>query len=181
MLLNTPVCDFGWQAPDFILPDTNNRLHELDSLIGANGLLIAFICNHCPYVKAIIDRLVSDAIALQQRGINTVAIMPNDYHSYPEDSPENMVAFINRHHIPFPYLVDETQQVAKAYAAVCTPDFFGLNSKGKLHYRGRLDDFKMETGDNRQPELLEAMIKVAESGQGPEHQIPSMGCSIKWK
>ena len=102
MLLNTPVCDFGWQAPNFTLPDTNNRLHGLDSLIGANGLLIAFICNHCPYVKAIIDRLVSDAIALQQRGINTVAIMPNDYHNYPEDSPENMVAFINRHHIPFP-------------------------------------------------------------------------------
>ena len=181
MLLNTPVCDFGWQAPNFTLPDTNNRLHGLDSLIGANGLLIAFICNHCPYVKAIIDRLVSDAIALQQRGINTVAIMPNDYHSYPEDSPENMVAFINRHHIPFPYLIDETQQVAKDYAAVCTPDFFGLNAEGKLHYRGRLDDVKMETGDNRQPELLEAMIKMAETGQGPEHQIPSMGCSIKWK
>ena len=105
----------------------------------------------------------------------------DSYHSYPEDSPENMVAFINRHHIPFPYLIDETQQVAKAYAAVCTPDFFGLNSEGKLHYRGRLDDVKMGTGDNRQPELLEAMIKVVESGQGPEHQIPSMGCSIKWK
>ena len=181
MLLNTPVCDFGWQAPDFTLPDTGNRLHKLDSLIGPNGLLIAFICNHCPYVKAIIDRLVSDATDLQQRGINTVAIMPNDYHSYPEDSPENMVTFINRHHIPFPYLIDETQQVAKAYAAVCTPDFFGLNAEGKLHYRGRLDDAKMETVDNRQPELLEAMIKVAESGPGPEHQIPSMGCSIKWK
>ena len=181
MLLNTPVCDFGWKAPNFTLPDTNNRLHGLDSLIGANGLLIAFICNHCPYVKAIIDRLVSDAIALKQRGINTVAIMPNDYHSYPEDSPENMVTFINRHHIPFPYLIDETQQVAKAYAAVCTPDFFGLNADGKLNYRGRLDNAKMGTGDNRQPELLEAMIKIAESGVGPEHQIPSMGCSIKWK
>ena len=181
MLLNTPVCDFGWQAPNFTLLDTNNRLHELNGLIGASGLLIAFICNHCPYVKAIIDRLVSDAIALQQRGINTVAIMPNDYHRYPEDSPENMVAFINRHHIPFPYLIDETQQVAKAYAAICTPDFFGLNAEGKLHYRGRLDDARMGTGDNRQPELLEAMTKVAETGQGPEHQIPSMGCSIKWK
>ena len=118
MLLNTPVCDFGWQAPDFTLPDTGNRLHKLDSLIGPNGLLIGFICNHCPYVKAIIDRLVSDATALQQRGINTVAIMPNDYHSFPEDSPENMVTFINRHHIPFPYLIDETQQVAKAYACL---------------------------------------------------------------
>ena len=164
MLLNTPVCDFGWQAPDFTLPDTDNRLHELESLIGANGLLIAFICNHCPYVKAIIDRSVSDAIALERHGVNTVAIMPNDYHSYPKDSPENMVAFINSHHIPFPYLIDETQQVAKAYEAVCTPDFFGLNAEGKLQYRGRLDDAKMGTADNRQPELLEAMIKIAETG-----------------
>ncbi len=181
MPLKTPFCDFGWQAPDFTLPDTDNRLYELDSLFGANGLLIAFICNHCPYVKAIIDRLVNDATSLQQHGINTVAIMPNDYHSYPEDSPENMVAFITHHQIPFPYLIDETQQVAKAYAAVCTPDFFGLNAEGKLHYRGRLDDAKMGRADNRQPELLEAMIKVAETGRGPEHQAPSMGCSIKWR
>ena len=181
MLLNTPVCNFGWKAPNFTLPDTDNRLHELDSLIGVNGLLVAFICNHCPYVKAIIDRLVSDATTLQQYGINTVAIMPNDYHSYPEDSPENMVTFINRHHIPFPYLIDETQQVAKAYAAVCTPDFFGLNAEFKLHYRGRLDDAKMGTAYNRQPELLKAMIKMVETGQGPEHQVPSMGCSIKWQ
>ncbi|MBL82130.1 MAG: thioredoxin family protein [Rhodospirillaceae bacterium] len=181
MPLNTPICDFGWQAPNFTLHDTNNQLHQLDSLVGLNGLLIAFICNHCPYVKAIIDRLVSDATALQQHGINTVAIMPNDYHSYPEDSPENMVAFITRHHIPFPYLIDETQQVAKVYGAVCTPDFFGLNAEGKLHYRGRLDDIKIGTSNKRQPELLEAMIKVAETGRGPEHQAPSMGCSIKWR
>ena len=181
MQLNTPVCDFGWQAPNFTLPDTNNQLHELDNLIGENGLLVAFICNHCPYVRAIIDRLVDDAAALKQRGINTVAIMPNDYHSYPEDSPENMIDFINLHRIPFPYLIDETQQVAKAYAAVCTPDFFGLNAEGKLHYRGRLDDARMASADNRQPELLQAMIKVAETGQGPENQVPSMGCSIKWR
>ena len=181
MLLNTPICDFGWKAPDFTLPDTNNRLHELNSLIGVNGLLIAFICNHCPYVKAIIDRLVSDTNALQQRGINTVAIMPDDYHSYPEDSPQNMEAFINRHHIPFPYLIDETQQVAKTYGAVCTPDFFGLNADGKLNYRGQPDDAKMGPADNRQPELLRAMIKVAETSQGPEHQVSSIGCSIKWR
>jgi len=181
MLLNTPICDFGWQAPDFTLPDTDNRLHELDSLAGLNGLLIAFICNHCPYVKGIIDRLVSDATALQRHDINTVAIMPNDYQSYPEDSPENMVAFITRHHIPFPYLIDETQQVAKAYAAVCTPDFFGFNAEGKLQYRGRLDNARVGKADNRQPELLKAMIEVAETGQGPEHQVPSMGCSIKWR
>ena len=129
MLLNTPICDFGWQAPDFTLPDTGNRLHKLDSLIGPNGLLIAFICNHCPYVKAIIDRLVSDAIALQQRGINTVAIMPNDYHNYPEDSPENMVAFINRHHITFPYLIDETQQVPKPMRRYAPLIFLVLTQK----------------------------------------------------
>ena len=181
MLLKTPVCNFGWQAPDFTLPGTDNRLHKLDSLIGDNGLLIAFICNHCPYVKAVIDRLVHDAAVLKERGVNTAAIMPNDYHSYPEDSPENMMTFINQHRIPFPYLLDENQQVAKAYAAVCTPDFFGLNAEGKLHYRGRLDDARMESADNRQPELLKAMIKVAETGEGPEHQVPSMGCSIKWR
>ena len=181
MPIQTPICDFGQKAIPFELKSTDNKILSLNDIKGENGTLIMFICNHCPYVKAIIDRLVSDAIALQQRGINRVAIMPNDYHTYPEDSPENMVTFINRHHIPFPYLIDETQQVAKAYAAVCTPDFFGLNAEGKLHYRGRLDNAKMRTGDNRQPELLEAMIKVAESGQGPEHQIPSMGCSIKWK
>ncbi len=181
MLLNTPICDFGWQAPNFTLPDPAGQLYHLDSLIGENGLIIAFICNHCPYVKAIIFRLVNDATALQQRGINTVAIMPNDYQNYPEDSPENMLAFINRHHIHFPYLIDETQQVAKTYGAVCTPDFFGLNADGKLHYRGRLDDSKMGVADKRQPELLEAMIKVSETGRGPEHQFPSMGCSIKWR
>ncbi len=181
MLMNTPICDFGWQAPDFKLPDPTGQLHSLGSLIGENGLLIAFICNHCPYVKAIINRLVDDAAALQQRSVNTVAIMPNDYQNYPEDSPKNMIAFINRHHIPFPYLIDETQQAAKAYGAVCTPDFFGLNKDAKLHYRGRLDDAKMGPADKRQPELLGAMIKVVETGQGPKHQIPSMGCSIKWR
>ena len=181
MLLNTPICNFGWQASDFTLPDPAGQLHSLDSLIGKNGLLIAFICNHCPYVKAIIERLVDDAAILQQSGVNTVAIMPNDYQNYPEDSPENMIAFIDRHHIPFPYLIDETQQVAKTDEAVCTPDFFGLNTHAKLHYRGRLDDAKMGSADKRRPELLEAMIRVAKTGQGPEHQIPSMGCSIKWR
>ena len=181
MLLNTPVCDFGWQAPDFTLPDTGNRLHKLDSLIGPNGLLIGFICNHCPYVKAIIDRLVSDATALQQRGINTVAIMPNDYHSYPEDSPPKMKEFAQDHKLPFPYLIDEAQQVAKAYGAVCTPDFFGLNSAGQLQYRGRLDEAKMGPADNRQAELLAAMQMVAATGRGPAQQTPSMGCSIKWR
>ena len=181
MLLNTPLCDFGWQAPDFMLPDPDGQMHSLGSFIGENGLLIAFICNHCPYVKAIINRLVDDTAALQQRGVNTVAIMPNDYQNYPEDNPQNMTAFINRHHIPFPYLIDETQQAAKAYGAVCTPDFFGLNKDMKLQYRGRLDDAKLGSADKRQPELLEAMIKVAETGRGPEQQFPSMGCSIKWR
>ena len=181
MLINTPICNFGWQAPDFMLPDPSGKFYSLHSLIGRNGLLIAFICNHCPYVKAIIDRLVDDAAVLQQHGVNTVAIMPNDYQNYPEDSPKNMKTFINRHHIHFPYLIDETQQAARAYEAVCTPDFFGLNANAELHYRGRLDNTKMGLTDKRQPELLQAMRNMVETGRGPEHQIPSMGCSIKWR
>ena len=181
MLLNTPICDFSWPAPDFTLKDPTGKMYSRDKIIGQSGLLVAFICNHCPYVRAIIDRLVDDAITLQKYNINTVAIMSNDYHSYPEDSPKNMTAFINHHNIPFPYLIDETQQVAKAYGAVCTPDFFGLNANGKLHYRGRLDNAKMGTINKRKPELLKAMIRIAKTGEGPEHQIPSMGCSIKWR
>ena len=180
MLLDTPICDFGWQAPDFSLADPDGQTHSLNSLMGERGLLIAFICNHCPYVKAIIDRLIDDAEALHPHGVNTVAIMPNDYHSYPDDSPAKMKEFIRLHTISFPYLIDETQQVARAYGAVCTPDFFGLNAAGQLQYRGRLDDARMGAAEHRQAELLAAMQMVAETGKGPAQQIPSMGCSIKW-
>ena len=180
MLLDTPICDFGWQAPDFTLADADGQSHVLASLMGENGLLIAFICNHCPYVKAIIDRLVEDTDTLRRSGVNTVAIMPNDYHRHPDDSPAKMKEFARLHKMSFPYLVDETQQVARAYGAVCTPDFFGLNAAGQLQYRGRLDDARMGAADNRQPELLAAMQMVATTGKGPAQQTPSMGCSIKW-
>ncbi len=181
MRLETPICDFGWKAPTFNLADPDGKMYTLDNMMGKNGLLVAFICNHCPYVQAIIDRLVEDAKALQADGIGVVAIMSNDYDKYPDDSPQNMKAFAAQHGMTFPYLVDETQEVGKAYGAVCTPDFFGFNAKGELQYRGRLDDARMEqNADGRIPELLNAMRQVAQTGDGPKEQTPSMGCSIKW-
>lgn len=181
MLLDTPICDFGWPAPDFNLKTPDGNSYSLDDVMGEKGVLVAFICNHCPYVHAIIDRLVSDAKTLEAQGIGVVAIMSNDYESYTADSPENMKKFAAQHGITFPYLVDETQEVARAYDAVCTPDFFGFNANKELQYRGRLDDAKMGNADNRHAELLNAMRQVAETGAGPKDQIPSQGCSIKWK
>ncbi|MGB1356208.1 MAG: thioredoxin family protein [Candidatus Puniceispirillaceae bacterium] len=181
MLLDTPICDFGWKAPAFTLADPDGASHSLDALMGENGLLVAFICNHCPYVKAVIDRLVEDAAALREDGVNTVAIMPNDYATHPDDSPPNMREFAARHRFGFPYLVDETQDVARAWGAICTPDFFGLNAAGALQYRGRLDDAARGDASNRAAELLMAMRVVAQTGNGPADQTPSMGCSIKWK
>ena len=181
MLLDTPICDFDWQAPAFTLFDPDGASHSLDSLMGEKGLLVTFICNHCPYVKAIIHRLVADAAALREDGINTVAIMPNNFASYPDDSPPKMRDFAARHGFGFPYLVDNTQEVARAWGAICTPDFFGLNAKGELQYRGRLDDAARGDASNRTAELLTAMHQVARTGAGPADQIASMGCSIKWK
>lgn len=181
MLLDTPLCDFGWPAPDFTLNDPAGQSYSKAQLMGANGLLVAFICNHCPYVIAIAGRLAVDARALAEGGINTVAIMANDYHAYPADSPQNMTRFAEEYNFDFPYLVDEDQNIARAYGAVSTPDFFGLNSKGQLQYRGRLDDAGMRAADQRRPELLSAMQLIARTGQGPKEQIASMGCSIKWK
>jgi len=181
MLLDTPLCDFGWKAPAFTLTDPDGHRHSLDGLMGEHGLLVAFICNHCPYVKAVIDRLVADAAALARDGVNTVAIMPNDYASHPDDSPQRMREFAQQHRFGFHYLIDETQQVARDWGAVCTPDFFGLNAAGELQYRGRIDDAKMDDAGSRTAELLEAMRLVAATGRGPEAQIASMGCSIKWK
>ena len=181
MLLDTPICDFGWKAPSFSLYDPDGNGHTFESLMGEKGLLIAFICNHCPYVQAIIERLVQDAQALSAIGVNVVAIMPNDYIAHPADNPANMKKFSQKHGMTFPYLIDETQEVARAYDAVCTPDFFGLNVNGELQYRGRLDDAKMGDAKHRQEELLDAMKLIAETGRGPEQQSPSMGCSIKWK
>lgn len=180
-LLDTPVCDFNWPAPAFSLKDPDGRVVTLADAMGPKGLLVAFLCNHCPYVLAIAARLAEDTAELQSAGINTVAIMSNDYHMVSADSPANMKAFKAKHGWGFPYLVDEDQSVGKAYGAVCTPDFFGFNAQGGLQYRGRLDDAAMGDPENRTRELVTAMHQVAQTGQGPEHQIPSMGCSIKWR
>ncbi len=180
MLLNTPICNFGWQAPQFELKTPTGEHHSLTSLLGERGLLICFICNHCPYVKAIITRLVADAKYLQQEGINSVAIMPNDFQKIAADSPEQMQLFAQKYRFGFPYLVDEGQAVARAYGAVCTPDFFGLNAQLSLQYRGRLDDLKIGGSGARNAELLKAMRQIAKTGVGPDTQTPSIGCSIKW-
>lgn len=179
--INPPVCEFGWQAPDFSLPDIDGRIVTLKESMGPNGLLVMFICNHCPYVKAILPRLIADVNELKSLGVNTVAIMSNDPTDYPEDSLENMDKIAQEMAFPFPYLLDETQQVAKRYDAVCTPDFFGFNHRFELQYRGRFDESRKETAPNSTRDLFHAMKLVAESGQGPSEQISSIGCSIKWK
>ncbi len=181
MLLDTPICDFGWKAPDFTLQDVDGKSYTLSKQMGEKGLLIAFICNHCPYVKAITDRFADDMGELQQEGINVLAVMSNDYRLVESDSPENMKKFAEKHGFTFPYLVDENQQVGRAYGAVCTPDFFGFNNKGELQYRGRLDDQGRGKASRRHKELVNAMKLIAKTGQGPSEQIPSMGCSIKWR
>lgn len=181
MRLDSTVCDFGWPAPQFTLSDPDGVSVNLVDQLEGKGLLIAFICNHCPYVHAVIDRLVDDIKALQNDGINAIAVMPNDYRSVPADSPSKMRIFAETHGFTFPYLIDEDQSVARAYGAVCTPDFFGFNGKGELQYRGRLDNSRMGDPTNRTPELLNAMRQIAKTGEGPRVQTPSMGCSIKWR
>lgn len=180
MLLDIPVCDFGWQAPDFTLKDPHGTSFTMRDHLGEKGLLIAFICNHCPYVQRIGERLAHDTKELMDAGINVLAIMSNDYRLVADDSPANMAKFAEQFGFPFPYLVDENQSVGRAYGAVCTPDFFGFNKDGGLQYRGRLDDARMETGEERTRDLVNAMAMIAETGQGPREQVPSMGCSIKW-
>ena len=180
--LETPVCDFNQDIIDFSLPDVYGKVWTPELCRGDKGLLVMFICNHCPYVKSIRERIVRDTRELMQLGINSVAIMSNDASEYEEDSFENMKAVAEQFDFPFPYLMDETQEVAKAYGAVCTPDFFGYNKDLKLQYRGRLDASRKETAaDDVRRDLFEAMKLVTVSGKGPEDQIPSMGCSIKWK
>ena len=181
MLLDTPICEFGWKAPDFTLKDPDGNSFNMSAYLGEKGLLIAFICNHCPYVQGIGDRLAADARTLQDEGINVLSVMSNDYGRVPGDAPTEMKRFAERFGFSFPYLVDEDQAVGKAYGAVCTPDFFGLNAKGELQYRGRLDSAGMNASGNRTPELLNAMRQIAATGNGPRVQFPSMGCSIKWR
>lgn len=176
-----PICDFGWRAKSFSLPATDGRTYTLDDVAGEKGLLVMFICNHCPYVKSVIDRIVRDAKALQESGIGVAAICANDAKAYPDDSFDKMKEFASFNGFTFPYLHDESQQVARDWDAACTPDFFGFNSDLELQYRGRLDESGREAVPGARRELFEAMMQVAETGAGPAEQTPSMGCSIKWK
>ena len=188
-LTATGICHFGWQARDFKLEGVDGKTYSLDDVRGPKGTLVVFICNHCPYVRAAIRRLVEEANALKAIGIGTIAIMSNDTDAYPEDSFDNMKAFAAEHGLTFPYVIDETQEVARSYDAKCTPDFFGFNAHDELQYRGRLDDTRtrmsfMPHGQfmpNARRELYEAMVEIAQTGSGPLEQTASMGCSIKWR
>ena len=182
MPIQTPICDFGQKAHNFELKSTDSKILSLNDVKGENGTLIMFICNHCPYVKAITKDIVEDSNKLKKIGINSVAICANDAVNYPEDSFENMINFAKKNKFNFPYLIDETQEIVKTYDAVCTPDFFGYNKNLELQYRGRLRELKnlvpVRSGDS---DLLKAMIQISKTNKGPENQISSAGCSIKWK
>ncbi|MEC5398229.1 thioredoxin family protein [Uliginosibacterium sp. H1] len=180
--LTPPVCDFGVPAPDFSLRGTDGRIHTLQSCRGPNGLLVMFICNHCPFVKAVIDRIVRDCRELATLGVGSVAIMSNDTVAYPDDGFDNMARWAKELDFPFPYLLDDSQAVGRAYGAVCTPDFFGYNAALELQYRGRLDASQREAAPpGARRELFEAMRQIAATGQGPRDQVASIGCSIKWR
>ena len=182
MAVTPPVCDFGWPAPDFALPATDGTTVTRDGAKGPKGLLVIFMCNHCPYVQAVLDRIVRDARDLQALGIGVVAISSNDAATHPEDSPDRMGEVAEAMGFPFLYLHDEDQSVAKAFGAACTPDFFGFDADLGLQYRGRLDaSGRSPAGEDARRDLYEAMRQVAETGEGPADQVPSMGCSIKWK
>ena len=180
-LTKTPICDFGKKAEEFKLKSTENKILTLKDIKGEKGTLIMFICNHCPYVKAIIEDLVNDCNELKKLGINSAAICSNDVINYPDDSFDKMIEFANQNNFNFPYLHDETQEVAKRYGAVCTPDFFAYNNNLELQYRGRLRELKelkpIRSGDS---DLLIALKEISKTGNGPIDQIPSMGCNIKW-
>ena len=174
----TPI---GWRAKDFALNGIDGKTYSLADVRGPNGTLIVFICNHCPYVKASISRIVAEAKALREVGVGTIAVMPNDTEAYREDSFDNMKKFAAQHGFTFPYVIDASQEVARAYDAQCTPDFFGFNAQDELQYRGRLDASRMTPVPNARRELFEAMKEVATTGRGPKEQLPSIGCSIKWR
>ena len=181
VLTKTPICNFGEKGKSFQLKGTDDKLHNLNQYIGKNGLLIMFICNHCPYVKAVIKDIVEDCKNLKKEGVNSIAIMSNDTKEYPEDSFENMKIFSKKFNFSFPYLIDETQSIAKDYGAVCTPDFFGYNKNLELQYRGRIKELKdLKPVNSDESDLLKAMRLIIKTGKGPAQQIPSMGCNIKW-
>ena len=181
-LTKTPICDFGKKAENFRLKSTTGELITLDDAKGLNGTLIMFICNHCPYVKAVIFDIVEDCKKLKDLGVNSIAICSNDVDNYPEDSFENMIKFSEINNFSFPYLHDETQNIAKNFNAVCTPDFFGYNKNLELQYRGRIRELRdLKPLRDGNSELLNAMTEISKSGKGPDKQIPSMGCNIKWK
>ncbi len=180
-LTQTPEPEFGSPAPDFSLEGVDGKSWSFADIRGDKATLVMFICNHCPYVKAIIDRLVDHVSQLQEEGVGAIAIMSNDTENYPEDSFDNMKRFAKTHRFTFPYVIDRTQEIAKAYGAVCTPDFFGFNAKDELQFRGRLDASKTTLVPGARPELMEAMREIAATGKGPSDQTPSMGCSIKWR
>ena len=176
------ICDFGWKAPDFGLPGVDGKRYRLTNIRGENGTVVMFICNHCPYVKAVIDRIVRDCGELADRGVASIAVMSNDTGAYPADSFDRMKEFAAEHRFGFPYVIDETQDVARAYDAVCTPDFFGFNMDLELQYRGRLDHSgRAPAAADARRELYEAMAGIAETGNGPAEQTASIGCSIKWR
>ena len=181
MPIKTPICDFGQTAKSFELKSTNNEIIKLDDVRGENGMLIMFICNHCPYVKAIIKDIVEDCSNLKKLGVNSLAICSNDSINYPEDSFDNMIQFSKNHNFNFPYLIDEKQEIAKKYDAVCTPDFFGYNKNLELQYRGRIRELKdLKPVRDGESDLYKAMKQISETSLGPKHQIASMGCGIKW-
>ncbi len=181
VLTKTPICNFGDKPHSFELMGVDNKLYKFENCLGEKGTLIMFICNHCPYVKAVIEDIVSDANQLKNLGVETIAIMSNDTNNYPEDSFENMINFSKNHKFKFPYLIDKTQKIAKKYGAVCTPDFFGYNKNLELQYRGRIRELKdLKPVNKNDSDLLKAMRMVAETGKGPANQVPSMGCNIKW-
>jgi peroxiredoxin len=180
-LTQNSICAFGWNARDFALKGTDGKSYSLADVRGSKGTVVVFICNHGPYVKASIGRIVSEATALTEIGIGTIAIMPNDTATYREDSFDNMKAFAAERRFTFPYVIDETQEVARAYGAQCTPDFFGFNAQDELQYRRRLDASRTTPVPNTRRDLFEAMKQVAETGHGPAEQVASMGCSIKWR